>query len=273
MLLNRAVGGDWPGTLVVRRDLVAPGYGAGGVLFENLDLVRTVAARGGRPGVAFDLVVTRRPPTAGWFARQRVRQAYDEFARPARLAWQLALVPAAVVGGRRAVVGMALASVALAERGRRRGGTAGFPPTAALWAPAWLAERAACSWLAVAARARGGVRYRGRRVARAATPRGLLRQAGSSVPVGDGAALAQLDEPVVERDGDGVVPHRRGRRGARHDGGEVVPGVVATDADRGDPQVGDCPAEAVERQPEPGRVGPGQADGATGSAVTTTFSA
>ena len=180
ILINRAVGGDWPGTMVVRRDLVRPGYGYG-VLFENLDLVRTVEARGGRSGVARDLVVARRPPDAGWFARQRVRQAYDEWARPWRLAWQLALLPAAVVGGRRAMAGLAAAAVLVAEVGRRRGGTDGFRRSAPLWAPLWLAERAVCAWLAVAARARGGVRYRGRRVAEPATPWHRLRQeAGES---------------------------------------------------------------------------------------------
>jgi len=181
-LLNRAVGGDWPGTLVVRRDLLTPGYGYG-VLFENLDLVRTVAARGGRTGVARDLVVPRRPPPVGWFARQRVRQAYDELARPWRLAWQLALVPLALAGGRRVVGGLALASVVAAEVGRRRGGTDAFPRTAALWAPVWLAERAVCAWVAVAARARGGVRYRGRRVAQAATPVRRLRHDARPITV------------------------------------------------------------------------------------------
>jgi hypothetical protein len=165
MLVNRALGGDWPGTLVVRRSFVAPGYGYG-VLFENLDLVRTVEARGGRTAVARDLVVDRRPPAAGWFLRQRVRQAYDELARPGHLAAQLALVPLVLVGRRRVALGLAVAAVAVAEVGRRRGGRAGFPPTAALWAPLWLAERAVCAWLAVGARVRGGVRYRGRRVAK-----------------------------------------------------------------------------------------------------------
>jgi hypothetical protein len=175
MLLNRAAGGDWPGTMVVRRSFVARGYGYG-VLFENLDLVRTVRARGGRTIVARDVVVDRRPPEAGWFWRQRVRQAYDELARPWRFAWQLALVPLVLIGGRRAAVALAGAAVAAAEVGRRRGGRTSFPATAALWAPAWLAERAVCSWLALAARLRGGVRYRGRRVLVAATPARHVRR-------------------------------------------------------------------------------------------------
>lgn len=177
-LVNRAFGGDWAGTLVVQRRYLVDGYGRD-VLFENLELVRTVVARGGRVAVARDLVVVRRPPSAGWFLRQRVRQAYDEMARPGQLAWQLALLPGAVIGGRRAVAGLSAAAVVGAEVGRRRGGTAGFPPTAALWAPAWLAERAVCSWAAVVARARGGARYRGRRVLRAATPVRQLRMTES----------------------------------------------------------------------------------------------
>jgi hypothetical protein len=174
MLINRAAGGDWPGTMVVRRSFLACGYGYG-VMFENLDLVRTVRARGGRTRLARDLVVDRRPPDVAWFVAQRVRQAYDELARPWRLAWQLALLPAVLVGRRRALVVLAAAAVATAEVGRRRGGREGFPATAALWAPAWLAERAVCSWLALAARARGGVRYRDRRVREAATSTRRIR--------------------------------------------------------------------------------------------------
>lgn len=194
-LLNRAFGGDWPGTLVVRRSYVVDGYGRD-VLFENLDLVRTVVARGGRVAVARDLVIVRRPPSAGWFLRQRVRQAYDELARPSHLVWQLSLLPVAVLGGRRAAAGLGVGAIVVAEVGRRRGGTRGFPPTAALWAPAWLTERAVCSWAAVVARARGGVPYRGRRVVHAATPLRRLRrterrvvpEAASTEPPSDAAA-------------------------------------------------------------------------------------
>jgi hypothetical protein len=51
--------------------------------------------------------------------------------------------------------------VALAERGRRRGGGAAvFPATSSLLAPLWVLERALCAWLAVLQRLRfGGVRY------------------------------------------------------------------------------------------------------------------
>lgn len=76
-LLNRLAGGDWPGTLGVRRSMLldAGGY-SGEVLFENLELVRTVRAAGGSEAVPLDLFVARRPPAAAHFVSQRTRQAY-----------------------------------------------------------------------------------------------------------------------------------------------------------------------------------------------------
>ncbi|HEV2894293.1 MAG TPA: glycosyltransferase family 2 protein, partial [Actinomycetota bacterium] len=102
-LLNRVAGGDFPGTLGVRRSLVlgAGGYD-GDVLFENLELLRTVRAAGGTVLTPLDLYVRRLPPDTGHFLGQRVRQAYDELARPARLAASLALLPgAAALAARR----------------------------------------------------------------------------------------------------------------------------------------------------------------------------
>jgi hypothetical protein len=161
VLIARATGGDWPGTLVVRREamLRAGGYD-GGAMFENLELVRTIEACGGSEVVALDLCVARMPPTTAHFWSQRVRQAYDEWARPARLLAELAILPIAIVGRRRAILGLAAASILLAEAGRRRGGGRDvFERTAALWAPCWVAERAVTSWMAVWARMTGGVRY------------------------------------------------------------------------------------------------------------------
>lgn len=192
MLLNRMMGGDWPGTLGVRRSaLRATGGYDGRAMFENLELVRTVEAAGGRETVLLDAFVRRRPSTTRHFWSQRVRQAYDEIARPLRLAGQLALLPAAAaavaLGYPGALAVGLVASVAVAEMGRRRaGGTRVFSPSAPFLAPAWLAERAVCSWLAVAARLfLGGVPYRGTTLRHAATSprvlraryRGLLRPA------------------------------------------------------------------------------------------------
>ncbi len=182
VLLNRLGDGDWPGTLGVRRSalLEAGGY-SGEVLFENLELVRTILAAGGREAVPLDLFVERRPPESAHFASQRVRQAYDEWARPARFAAQLALIPAAILLYRRdprLLLATAAAAVAAAELGRRKGrGETVFPPSSALWAPAWLAERAATSWLALGTRLLfGGVRYRTTRLKNAATPPKILEQ-------------------------------------------------------------------------------------------------
>ncbi len=188
ILLNRVWGGDWPGTLGVRRSVLlgAGGY-SGDVLFENFELVRTVRAAGGEELVALDLLVRRSPPSTGHFVSQRVRQAYDEWARPVRLVAFLAVGPAvgiALARRRWATLATGAAAVALvAETGRRRaGGARVFPVTASLLAPLWVLERAACSWLAVGARLRGGVRYRGGRLVLAATPTSELRRRLAAQP-------------------------------------------------------------------------------------------
>jgi hypothetical protein len=182
ILLNRALDGDWPGTLAVRGSIMrATGGYAGDVLFENLELVRTVVAAGGTQRLAREILVRRLPPRSAHFLGQRVRQAYDELARPWRFAAQLAVLPVvallAVTGERWTLVAFAASIIALAEFGRRRdGGRRVFPARASLLAPAWVLERAITSWLALATRVlHGGVRYAGTRVARAATPMRELR--------------------------------------------------------------------------------------------------
>lgn len=182
-LLNRMTGGDWPGTLGVQRSVLrATGGYDGDVMFENLELVRTVRAAGGIETVPLDLFVLRAPPDTRQFRSQRVRQAYDELARPARLGVSLALLPtAALLAARKRWGALALgagAAVALAEAGRRRaGGEKVFPAIASFFAPVWIAERAVCIWLAVGARVvLGGVSYRGSRLKRAATPMRELRR-------------------------------------------------------------------------------------------------
>lgn len=169
-LLNRACGADYPGTLGVRTEFLADGYD-GDVLFENLELIRTVRVRGGTVMTASDLYVARRPPTLRGFAGQRIRQAYDTTAQPARFAAELAILPIAFAAARRPVLLLraAAGSVLLAEVGRRRAeGAAVFEPWAALWAPLWLVERGVCAWFALFLRVRGGVDYRGTRLVTAA---------------------------------------------------------------------------------------------------------
>lgn len=186
-LLNRAVGADYPGTLGIRRSMFRRmgGYD-GDVLFENLELIRTVRAHGGREARPCDLFVRRLPADVDRFLNQRVRQAYDDLAQPARLALVLSLLPVTVAAAAAAVrvdrrwwavpAGIAGAAVAAAEVGRRRGGGRVFPATGALFAPLWVAERAVCGWLAVGARAAaGGVLYSGRRLRVAAHSERHLR--------------------------------------------------------------------------------------------------
>jgi hypothetical protein len=188
-LLNRSVGRDYPGTLAVRRSrMLAMGMYDGDVLFENLELMRTVRAHGGTVASPLDLYVARVPPSAGHFWGQRTRQAYDDFALPLRMALWLAVVPLLLLDRWRAHadgtktgppnrkssrrrrlgrwrLGLAQAgaavAVGVAEVGRRRaGGAAYFPATSSLLAPVWILERGVCAWLAVLQRLRfGGVRY------------------------------------------------------------------------------------------------------------------
>ncbi len=182
ILLNRATTGDYPGTLGVRASCFrAIGGYDGDVLFENLELMRSVAAAGGKVVTRLDILVERRPPTTRHFLGQRVRQAYDDFTLPVRMSVFLAIGPAvaaALVARRPGLVaGGAAACVALAERGRRRaGGTRVYPAAASLMAPRWVAERSVTAWMAVGQRLfRGGTRYRDGRIARAATPPRELR--------------------------------------------------------------------------------------------------
>jgi hypothetical protein len=71
-LLNRSLGRDFPGTLAVRRSrMLAMGMYDGDVLFENLELMRTVRAHGGSVVSPLDLYVARVPPSASHFGRAR----------------------------------------------------------------------------------------------------------------------------------------------------------------------------------------------------------
>jgi hypothetical protein len=180
-LINRVSGGDWPGTFGLRRNAIdwCEGYG-GNVLFENLELVRTVKARGGSESCRLNLFVRRLPPSGAHFFSQRIRQAYDEFARPGRLAVWLLMGPLIVMSIIRLGwwgVALAIAApMAVAEVGRRIGeGARVFPFRATLVAPLWTIERAICSWLAVGSRLLlGGIPYHGRILRAAATPRRTL---------------------------------------------------------------------------------------------------
>ncbi len=174
--------GDFPGTLAVRKGFfVEIGAYDGDLIFENLELMRTFRAAGGTVDVALDLFVRRLPPDADHFLSQRVRQAYDDFAIPPRMAAWLSIWPlVAGLAARRRWAGigaLAGASALVAEAGRRRaGGTAVYPASGSLLAPAWIAERATCAWLAAAQKLRGGTTYNGGTISRSATPARELRR-------------------------------------------------------------------------------------------------
>jgi hypothetical protein len=176
-LINRALGADFPGTLALRRSrlLEAGGY-EGDVMFENLELIRTIEANGGRCVSPLDLYVRRRPPTAAHFWSQRTRQAYDG-------------VLGAAVGRRISpMIGGAAAVVLLAELGRRRGrGANVFPASSSILAPVWILERGVGAWLALWERVRfGGVRYRGSVIPTAAHSRRELRRRAAERRVAGG---------------------------------------------------------------------------------------
>ncbi len=203
-LINRAVSMDYPGTMAVRRPaFFRAGCYDGDVLFENLELIRTMRVAGARVEPAPQAYVRRLPPAARHFAGQRVRQAYDSLGQPPRLAAELALLPAIALAARArryaALSWAAVAAAGLAEIGRRRhGGTTVFPLVSSFLAPAWVAERSVCSWLALACRLRGGVAYAGHRLPRAATPVAVLRRA-RPLDVAGSAKAGPLVRPVAKR--------------------------------------------------------------------------
>jgi hypothetical protein len=190
IVLNRAGGHDYPGTLGVRRDFLCSigGYD-GNVLFENLELIRTVRAAGGRVIDAPDLFVRRLPPTLARFLEQRPRQAYDDWAQPLRFAAFLLAGPAIVIAAVRrpralVVGGVTAVAAAFLGRGRDRGATV-FDRGSPFFAPLWICERAVLSWVALVRRvAFGGVPYAGTVIERAATPSRVLRRRSRSRRVG-----------------------------------------------------------------------------------------
>lgn len=170
--------------------LRAGGY-AGNGMFENFELVKTIEAAGGGQLVASDLFVRRLPPTTRHFVSQRIRQAYDDLARPVRFVSFLAVIPTLSqfalrrrwVDLVRAVWIGAVAAAVLAEAGRRRNGaTAYFPLRCSLGAPLWVLERSVCVWPALFARLRGGIRYRDSRISRASLRARERHQAVASRP-------------------------------------------------------------------------------------------
>jgi hypothetical protein len=177
-LINRAFRSDFPGTLGLRLDTLPNGYSAD-VLFENLELIRTVLAGGGSELRANDIFVARLSPSSKHFFSQRVRQAYDSIAQPPRFIGELLLAPLLVWSAfrPRRLLWLLLGTFAVAQVGRvRNSGSTVFPLSTVFFAPLWLLERAICAWLAAGTAVRGGVRYNGRAIRTAAHSSSELRK-------------------------------------------------------------------------------------------------
>ncbi|MDQ4125453.1 MAG: glycosyltransferase family 2 protein, partial [Actinomycetota bacterium] len=114
-LLNRALAADYPGTFGLRRSLFldAGGYD-GNVMFENLEMIRTMEEAGASSTSPLDLYVRRIPPESRHFLAQRPRQAYDDLAQPWRLVTFASVVPAALVAARRRPVLIPVAAAGVA---------------------------------------------------------------------------------------------------------------------------------------------------------------
>jgi len=206
ILVNRALAADSPGTLGVRRAFFgAMGGYSDEVMYENLELIRTVEAHGGRVTHCPNIYVRRLPGTFRRFLEQRPRQAYDDFAQPLKMAGFLAVLPLLAWMARdrktRRLLPLAgAATVAMAEFGRRRhDGRRFFPARTSWYAPAWVVERSLCVWLALAYRISGGVPYAGTRFRIPAHSMSeLRRRAGTrtvaSVAHGGGARPAAAAE-------------------------------------------------------------------------------
>jgi hypothetical protein len=159
MLINRAwiAEGDYPGTLGVRRAaMLRVGHYDGDVLFDNEEIVRHFRARGARVRYARDFFILKRPPTFRKWIEQRPRQAYEDFVMRAKTVFFAALPPAlllaCLVGGWRRGVGFAAAlacgSTLVAAGGLGEGAARFFPAWLCLYAPLWIAERAASTYWA-----------------------------------------------------------------------------------------------------------------------------
>jgi len=175
-LLNRLFYHDYPGTLAVQRDFINQlgGYD-GDVMFENLELIRTVQAAGGTIMYCDAFFVKRLPPAAQHFWSQRVRQAFDDNAQPFRLAFFFMLLPVLFASTFIAwfmPFCLLMMAVVFAEIGRRkRNGQQVFALACSFYAPLWILERGICTWLALYQRLlHGGISYNGRIIRVAANP-------------------------------------------------------------------------------------------------------
>jgi hypothetical protein len=193
MLINRAwlAEGDYTGTLGVRRSaMLRVGHYDGDVLFDNEEIVRHFRARGAKVCYARDFFILKRPPTFRKWVEQRPRQAYEDFVMRAKTvffaALPVALALAWILAGWRwalaSAAAVALGSVLLAARGLGDGAARFFPAWLCLYAPPWVAERAASTyWAFYWKLARGGYPF-GDRLLSKGTGRAWASSAGRAAP-------------------------------------------------------------------------------------------
>jgi hypothetical protein len=255
-LLNRCFGTDSPGTLGVRATAFrAVGGYDGDVMYENLELIRTVAGAGGRVDRRPDIHVRRLPPTTRRFLEQRPRQAYDDLAQPLKFSVFLSALPLVALARRRRsftrlAACVAVAGWAAAAVGRRRhGGRAVFPIRAVWWTPVWLLERSVCVWIALFHRLGGGAPYNGNRLSTAAHSQRRLHstlltdlEQHAAPPTGSGGLVSS--SPGSTEPADLPLTHRN--QGAPTCP-EPVPAVSSSPAPHGGsgrPQPGHSPPAA-----------------------------
>jgi hypothetical protein len=160
MLINRAWlrEGDYTGTLGVRRSaMLRFGHYDGDVLFDNEEIVRHFRLHRARIAYARDFFILKRPPTLRKWVEQRPRQAYEDFVMRIKTLFFALLPPALVIlwlivgwlgAGIFAAV-IACGSMLMASRGLSDGAVSYFPRWVCLYAPLWIAERAASTYWAI----------------------------------------------------------------------------------------------------------------------------
>jgi hypothetical protein len=143
------------------------------------DAVRRFQSLGAAVHSAESLFVRCEPPAPSSWLRERVRQAGDDFALPAKTAFFFALLPVAAMllafGGAPLASGYAgalvVGSLALALRGRA-GAAEVFPLRACLFAPLWLVERSISVYWALLRKLTGATVERPVEVAAGVPPAG-----------------------------------------------------------------------------------------------------
>lgn len=168
ILINRGVlrAGDYPGTCGFRRSaILRVGPYDGDVLFDNEELVRHFAVKGGDIKYALDFFILKRPPTLKKWLEQRPRQAYEDFVMRAKTAVFLAVIPVTLglsfLTTARSVIFflamLCLLSVLLSGRGLMRDAAYRFfPVRSPLYAPLWILERSLSVYWALYWRLRYG---------------------------------------------------------------------------------------------------------------------